>query len=432
MKHTPSFRPLAALLFMLPALLLAPLAALRASDKPRDPGLAHFQGLGPNDGAPAIAMDGPPTLIPNPSVTEAYSRAKRTCTGVPSMAITRGGRLWVAWYSGTTPGEKIEKCPNAYVVVSTSGDGGKTWQEVLAIDPDAGGPLKSMDPRPWIDPQGRLWIIWHVTINEVSYRYQFKKVWAITADDCEKENPSWTPPRHIANGVLLNKPVVLSNGDWLFVAHDRKTVDVGLLKSIVSDDGGQSFKLRGQVEVSDHLHAIEPMAVERKDGSVWMLTRPGNAGAGNLDTPQGIYESVSTDRGVMWSPPKPSAIKHTASRFYIGRLQSGNLLLLKHSGIDVDLASVKKHRRDLTAFISRDDGRSWSKGLIFDERAGCSYPDAQQSPDGTIYVTWDFQRSSDQEILLTTFREEDVLAGTPEAAARVAANRRLVSKGGVK
>lgn len=281
-----------------------------------------MQVVGPIEGAPVIAMDALPMLISNPSATEAYRCANRTCSGVPSLAISPGGRLWAAWYSGTTPGTKIETCPNAYVVVSTSGDGGKTWKEVLAIDPDASGPLKSMDPRPWIDPQGRLWIIWHITINGVRFTHQFKKAWAISADDSESENPTWTSPRHIADGVMLNKPIVLSSGDWLFTAHDRKT-------------------------------------------------------------------------------------------------------------IDVDLATVgKKHRRELTAFISQDDGRSWSKGLVIDERVGCTYPDAQQRPDGTIYVSWDFNRSKDQEILLTTFREEDALNVTAETMARVVANRRLVSKGG--
>lgn len=423
--HAPSFCQ-----FLFTALLLAPLAALCAADLAGQSGLPTSDGLGPDAVAPVVAKDWLPKLIPNPSATEAYAPAKRTCTGVASMAVTRGGRLWVTWYSGTTPGAKIESCPNAYVVVSTSGDGGKTWNEVLAIDPDAGGPLKAMDPRPWIDPQGRLWIIWHVTINGVSHLYQNKKAWAITADDSEKQNPSWSPPRHIANGVMINKPVVLSTGDWLFAAHDRKSVEVGLVKAVVSDDKGLSFKVRGQLEVSHDLHAIEPMAVERKDGSLWMLIRTGNAG--QLETPQGISESVSTDRGATWSPAKPSAIKHPAARFYIGQLQSGNLLLVKHLGIAVDLASVgKKQRRELTAFISQDDGRSWSKGLVIDERTGGSYPDAQQSLDGTIYLTWDFNRSKDQEILMTTFREEDVLSASEATAARVKTNRKIVSKGGV-
>lgn len=73
----------------------------------------------------------------------------------------------------------------------------------------------------------------------------------------------------------------------------------------------------------------------------------------------------------------------------------------------------------------------WSRGLVIDERIGCTYPDAQQTADGTIYLVWDYQRSSEQEILLTTFREEDVLIGDKEAQARVLANRSLVSKGGV-
>jgi hypothetical protein len=78
------------------------------------------------NGAPMIAMDRAPRLIFNPSTVEGYRCESRTCSGVASMAITPGGRLWVAWYTGTTPGAKIETCPNAYVVVSTSGDGGRT------------------------------------------------------------------------------------------------------------------------------------------------------------------------------------------------------------------------------------------------------------------------------------------------------------------
>jgi len=413
---------------------LATLTALHAQQGhrwvlPAKPDADQVVGIGPSDDVPPDSPLESPMLIPEPNHTEEYARVKRTCSGVASMTITRGGRIWAAWYVGTTPGAKIETCPNAYVVISTSDDGGKSWKEVLALDPDGSGKLKAVDPRPWVDPQGRLWIIFHITTNGVSHIYQDKKAWAITADDAERENPSWSRPRHIADGVMINKPMVFANGDWLFAAHDRKSVEMGLLKAVVSEDNGYTFKVRGQVEASHELHAIEPMPVERKDGSLWMLIRTGNAG--DLDTPQGIAEIFSTDRGVTWSEPKTSAIKHTASRFHISRLRSGNLLLLKHSAIDVDLAIVgKKQRRELTAFVSQDDGRTWSKGLIIDERVGCTYPDAQQAADGTIYLTWDYNRSKDQEILMTTFREEDILAADDEAITRVKTNRRLVSKGG--
>ena len=54
-------------------LLLAPLAALHAADTAANPGIPGVQGIGPNEGAPAIAMDGPPKLIPDPSATKTYN-----------------------------------------------------------------------------------------------------------------------------------------------------------------------------------------------------------------------------------------------------------------------------------------------------------------------------------------------------------------------
>ncbi len=398
----------------LTALLLAPLLALQADDKNQKPGLAQFEGIDPNEGTAASSKDTPPRLIPNPGSTADYNRAKRTCSGVPSMAVSRGGRIWAMWYSGTTRGEIIERCPHAYVVVSTSGDGGRTWKEVLAIDPDGPGPLKAFDPQPWVDPDGKLWIIWHHT--------GVRHAWAITADDAEKENPAWSQPRIITSGIMMNKPAILSNGDWLFAVSERKTGTMNLMKALVSSDQGRTFHVKGELEISYDLRPCEPMIVERKDGSLWMLTR----------SQQGISESLSTDGGATWSELKVQAIKHTASRFFITRLQSGHLLLVKHMGMDVDLEAVgRSQRRELMAFLSKDDGRTWSKGLMLDDRNGISYPDGQQTADGTIYLIWDHSRSKEQEIVMTTFREEDVLAASDEAtAARVKTNRKLVSKGG--
>lgn len=74
---------------------------------------------------------------------------------------------------------------------------------------------------------------------------------------------------------------------------------------------------------------------------------------------------------------------------------------------------------------SEDGGKTWNEMLVI-------HPDAQQTADGTIYLTLDFQRSSEQEILLTSFTEGDVLSASEEPVARVKANRRLVSKGGVQ
>lgn len=160
----------------------------------------------------------------------------------------------------------------------------------------------------------------------------------------------------------------------------------------------------------------EHMIVERKDGTLWMLVR----------TRYGIGESFSSDGGRTWSTLEPSGIEHTSSRFFIRRLGSGNLLLVKHGPIE-----VKTGRSHLMAFISKDDGATWSKGLLLDERLGVSYPDGQEEPDGTIRITYDYSRTGEQFILMTTFREDDILANAYDKQIIEAYNnRRVISQGG--
>lgn len=114
-------------------------------------------------------------------------------------------------------------------------------------------------------------------------------------------------------------------------------------------------------------------------------------------------------------------IKHTSSRFFIRRLQSGNLILVKHGPLDKDVG-----RKLLTAYLSRDDGATWEGGLMLDERSGVSYPDGQQTADGTIYITYDYDRVRSREVYFCAFREEDILAGK-DVSGQVRM-RRLISK----
>jgi hypothetical protein len=61
-----------------------------------------------------------------------------------------------------------------------------------------------------------------------------------------------------------------------------------------------------------------------------------------------------------------------------------------------------------------------------DERSGVSYPDGQQSQDGTIHIIYDYSRTGAREILMATFTEDDVIAGNPSSSS--VSLRMLVSK----
>ncbi len=367
---------------LLTTLLLAPLAALNAAD---------------------ITSLQPPRHLGSPKTEHAVTN--RAFAGIPSLAIAPKGRLWATWYAGVTPGEDL----NNYVVLSTSGDEGKTWNEILVIDPDAGGPVRSFDPELWVSLDGRLFFFW--AQMEKGRRDAELGVWCIETSEPDAAQPPWSKPRRIGDGVMMCKPLALSSGEWvlpisLWREHDESA------QCVVSNDAGKTWTLRGGCNVPKEARQFdEHMFIERLDGSFWLLVR----------TTYGIGESVSTDGGKTWPELKPSDILHTPSRFFISRLVSGNLLLIKHGPLD-----TRTSRSHLTAYLSKDDGKTWNGGLMLDERLGVSYPDGQQTADGIIRIVYDYNRLDDRNILMATFREEDVSAGKP-VSSKVQL-RQLVSK----
>jgi len=353
----------------------------------------------------------PPKIIRNPASESNYNINSRKFTGIPSLAVTREGRLWAVWYTGITPAED----ENNYVVVSTSGDNGITWDEVLAIDPDGPGPVRAYDPEVWTDPEGKLWIFWAQHIQPV--RATNCGVWAITTKEGGSADPEWTSPKRISDGVMMCKPVILSSGEWVLPVSFWQLTE-NSAKMVVSEDRGQTWSVRGGVNVPENFRNFdEHMIVESKNGSLRMLVR----------TNYGIGESISTDRGHNWSPLVPSRIQHPPARFFISRLNSGSLLLVKHGPVD-----MKTGRSHLMAFISEDDGFSWSDGLLIDERPGVSYPDGQQTADGKIWLIYDYNRTKDQNILMTSFTEDDVVSGSTRKVMEVFQSRRIISRGGEK
>jgi len=358
-----------------------------------------------------------PALQPPPVNTAPgpeYSAAIRMFQGIPGIERAKNGRLWALWYGGG-----MDEGPENYVLAVTSGDDGETWSGPrVVVDPPF--PVRAYDPCLWHDPLGRLWLFW----AQSYYWWDGRSgVWAIvTGNSCE-ENPGWSAPRRLCNGIMMNKPTVLSSGEWLLPAavweraadKIKKTGhshDLGKERGanvICSNDQGVTWSFLGQAIVPGRVFD-EHMIVERRDGSLWMLVR----------TSYGIGESISTDRGRTWSSGRPSGIPHVNSRFFIRRLLSGRLLLVRHNPPD------GKTRSHLTAYLSDDDGKTWHGDLTLDERVGVSYPDGVQSPKGAIYVIYDYNRTSDKEILLAVFTEADVAAGrcvSDKARLRVLVNK---------
>ncbi len=353
-------------------------------------------------GAQVRELDGwLPSVIAKPGAE--FQDEARAGAMIIGMDRTPKGRIWGCW---TGTGDKKD----GYFLLATSDDGGASWSKPrLAVGARLEATQKisgALVGNLWTDPKGRLWLFFDQQLGDPQGRITN---WFIRCDDPDAAEPAWSEPIQFAEGCTLNKPTVLKDGSWLLPVSDwqEKTARV-----FASTDEGATWKERSSLQFPGW-QFDEHMMVELKDGRLWMLAR----------TSGQPHESFSSDGGRTWSEPKQAAtVQNVSSRFFLRRLASGRILLVKNGSPSERLLQ----RSHLSAWLSDDEGRTWQGGLLLDERSAVSYPDGFESPDGLIHLLYDWNRHTDAEILLAKFREQDILAGrivSKEGKLRMLANK---------
>lgn len=335
-------------------------------------------------------------IISDAEQLKEYGPGGRVWQGIPSFERTKKGRCFSVFYTGET-GEMNGN----YCTLAVSDDG-ENWRDPVIVT-YAGKDRRCYDPNVWIDPLGRLWLIWSVMPDLAVY--------AAICDHPDADELVFGEERRIGTGVMLNKPTVLSSGEWMFPIavwkesvispYDAQKIKVPRLAFVVRTvDEGKTFTRLGGVDMPDRCFD-EHMIVELKDGRLAMFVR----------TYYGIGVSYSFDGGFTWSDGKDTGILSPNSRFFVRKLSSGNVLLVTNDS---------RRREKMTAFVSTDDCKTWQGGLLLDKRDLVSYPDGVES-DGCIYITYDCERGNPRtleatqkearEILYARFTEADALAG---------------------
>lgn len=337
---------------------------------------------------------------------ERYAEKIRKFQGCPTIAVTHGGRIYLGWYSGGTREPHMEN----YNLLIYSDNGGETWSEPLIVIPSSKELfVHALDIQLWCDPCGRLHVFWVQNNTEFTpevlpetlegqpgvavdgyYFGDFRHAcWEIVSENPDDETPVFSSPRCIDTGFLRCKPTVLSDGAWLCFNYDQLDGRYGYS---ISRDCGETYEHRyGSKKLATPFD--EAMAYERLDGSIRMLAR---------STLGRLAESISTDGGESWSEAFLSDIVSPSTRFFISRTPTGRVLLIAND----DSAA----RKNMTVYLSEDDGKSWKYKVCVDGRESLSYPDADFS-GGKIYLTYDRERTGAKEILFLSFTEEDIING---------------------
>lgn len=213
------------------------------------------------------------------------------------------------------------------------------------------------------------------------------ETWYMSSTD---NGTTWSTPQELVKddrggrGPVRNKPLVLSNGDWVSGSSDESA----LWRSFVdiSKDNGLTWEKSDFIafdttEVTGE-GLIQPTLWESTSGNVHMLMRSSNGS---------IYRSDSNDYGKTWNSAYKTSLPNPNSGIDLVKLDDGKLALL-YNPDNKNWGS----RTQLKLSISEDNGQTWSDLVDLENGAKgdeYSYP-AIVSCGDEIALTYTWNRAN--------------------------------------
>ena len=334
---------------------------------------------------------------------EKYAPSTRLWQGIPSITTVekKDGsiRLWACWFTGS---DKEPRVGN-YSVYYYSDDDGDNWTPayVVTFNYDVVNDSRVYDPTIFTDNNNNLFLCW----NQTNYSFSSGSVWYVNIKnaECDYDLMVAANPIKRSSGLAINKPVILSTGEWLFAAHDMNDRDKSKIYS--SLDGGMTWSLKGYAEIHNSNNFFEPVIAEVVDDGTDEVTLM----LWNRCTESYcISISYSYDGGVTWTV----AEEFTAQDCLInGAASRMNALSFNYEGKDY-IAYTQHYgtseRKDICLYLSDDGGKTFAHALILDSKTGVAYPDIRYV-DGYLYVVWDYNRYSEKRIFMAKISIEELL-----------------------
>lgn len=349
----------------------------------------------------------------------------RVFQGCPQVEISEGGRLWATWFGSNTQAERAPFHQGQFSVISTSGDGGKTWKEVFVFDPSellGGG---ASDPMLWKDPKGNIRFIVHRNIDFKGQDPFASSAWEFTMLDPEDEHTEWSEPRLLGNkNMSIMKPLIFPDGTILRSMDDFKFVgsaDQARIRFLKEGVDGQPIFV-SELPADGDASFAEQMPIIRADGSLFTFYR----------ARKGQKFAESFDGGKTWKPGGYYPMQFSINtKCILKKLPSGRVLLVANDvqmrtengknvylytddeGQQQPLVKHKTARTRMTAYLSDDDGKTFPHKMLLCDDGQISYPSVTLDKEGAMLIVYDQGRGTigQHTIFLSKITEEDILAG---------------------
>lgn len=282
-------------------------------------------------------------------------------TGEGDMVLLRDGTLFFAY----TSFQKARDDARADIVCRTSADRGRTWTEpgILVSCDEAQENVMSVS---LLRLQSGAILLFFLRKDSRT----LCRAWVRRSDDDAR---TWgeavcCTPDDSYYCIVNNCAMQLTDGRVLLpysVCDEIWTTNERLLvATAISDDEGAAWQQSNRIYAPKR-GAMEPRAVEKMDGTLWMLLR----------TDQGrIWQSISDDRGSNWCEPSATRIEAPQSPFVFTRIPAtGDLLLIRNPVANLTQGTHQGHRTPLASSISEDDGATWMNEKLLESDTSRTY-----------------------------------------------------------
>ena len=321
--------------------------------------------------------------------------------------------------------------------VQRSSDDGRTWSEPVPVyDGPAPGRVcngglllktqKGTILFVYHDPDTRV-LQWDRKTGEVSEDTR-NDVWAIRSTD---GGTTWSDRQHIsrlhtesAYCLSIIQLAQLDDGTIVVPLQPRwRNPNRSVVTTVSSRDEGKTWACSETVldigGAGLHDGLLEPSILGLRDGRAYMLLRT-NVGW--------LYESFSADGGRTWTEAQRTELDASSAPSFLLRLASGRVLLVWNRAAPTDGSAAPMrqgvgwsrepaswHRAELSAAVSDDDCRTWSKPVVVARCEGreLAYPFVLERRPGIVWIVTRYRGSRGETVQLEI--DETALCPPPGA-----------------
>jgi predicted neuraminidase len=281
------------------------------------------------------------------------------------------GKFLASWFGGTDEGKNDVK------IWLARGDG-KKWSKPEVIAQEPGYPC-------W-NP-----VLFRSRARTVLLFYKAGRSpesWSAYLRRSADGGQTWSPAQQLPAGLLgpiKNKPIQLADGA-LVAGTSVESHRAWAAWVERSTDDGKTWRRFGPIAVPAKPYGIiQPTLLATGPKTVVALCRARGIGF--------ICQAESRDGGENWSPARPTTLPNPNSGIDAVRTAKGEIFLVYNP--------TKTGRFPLSLARSTDNAKSWQKVATLEEASGeFSYPAIIQAQDGKLHITYTWNRTHIQHVIL--------------------------------